>query len=55
MLTALSYLTGPYCAANRYAEIEAVIQRQLALTRKLDGENTIAFHEFEIHFHTTAR
>jgi len=31
-LTALSFLTGPYWAANRYAELETVIQRQLALT-----------------------
>jgi CHAT domain-containing protein len=43
VLTALSFLTGPYWAANRYDEIETVIQRQLALTRKLDGENTMAY------------
>jgi CHAT domain-containing protein len=43
VLTALSYLTGPYWAANRYDELETVIQRQLALTRKLDGETSMAY------------
>lgn len=43
VLTALSFLTGPYWAANRYDELETVIQRQLALTRKLDGENSMAY------------
>jgi CHAT domain-containing protein/tetratricopeptide (TPR) repeat protein len=42
-LTALAFLTGPYWAASRYDELETVIQRQLALTRKLDGEASTAY------------
>ncbi|HEX3761188.1 MAG TPA: tetratricopeptide repeat protein, partial [Kofleriaceae bacterium] len=40
---ALGLLTAPYWAANRYDELDTVMQRQLALTRKLDGENSMAY------------
>jgi CHAT domain-containing protein len=43
VLTALSFVIGPYWAANRYDELEAILSRALALTRKLDGENSMAY------------
>lgn len=43
VLTALAFLAGPYWAAGRHDELETVMQRQLALTRKLDGENSMAY------------
>ncbi|HEY0481821.1 MAG TPA: CHAT domain-containing protein, partial [Kofleriaceae bacterium] len=42
-LTALAFLIGPYWAANRYDELEAIVSRALALTRKLDGETSMAY------------
>ncbi|HMG52033.1 MAG TPA: CHAT domain-containing protein, partial [Kofleriaceae bacterium] len=43
VLTALAFLIGPYWAANRYDELDAIVQRSLALTRKLDGEHSMAY------------
>ena len=43
VLTALSFVIGPYWAANRYDELDAILQRALGLTRKLDGEQSMAY------------
>jgi CHAT domain-containing protein/tetratricopeptide (TPR) repeat protein len=43
VLNALSFVIGPYWAANRYDELDAILQRALALTKKLDGEHSMAY------------
>ncbi|HEX7840399.1 MAG TPA: CHAT domain-containing tetratricopeptide repeat protein, partial [Kofleriaceae bacterium] len=43
VLTALAFLIGPYWAGNRYDELDAIMQRTLALTKKLDGETSRAY------------
>ena len=42
-LTALTFLTGPYWAANRLDELDTLVQRALTLTRKLDGEHSMTY------------
>lgn len=42
-LWALAPLTGVYWAQSRYEDLEPIVQRQLALTKKLDGEKSTAY------------
>ncbi|HZJ70765.1 MAG TPA: tetratricopeptide repeat protein, partial [Planctomycetota bacterium] len=43
VMTALAFVIGPYWAANRYDELDAILQRTLALSKKLDGEHSMAY------------
>ncbi|HEY5950176.1 MAG TPA: tetratricopeptide repeat protein, partial [Kofleriaceae bacterium] len=42
-LYALMPLTGVYWAQSRYEDLEPLVQRQLALTKKLDGEKSVMY------------